>query len=99
MPPLEIAGPAGRLEALLDFMRGRYPSAALGPGGMSCGAWIALSVGAVDPRVSPLIGIAPPLSSYDFEAVRLSTKPKFFIQGERDELCALKTMREFYARA
>ena len=28
-----------------------------------------------------------------------STKPKFFIQGERDEICPLKDMREFYARA
>jgi fermentation-respiration switch protein FrsA (DUF1100 family) len=28
-----------------------------------------------------------------------STKPKFFIQGERDEICPLKEMREFYARA
>ena len=66
---------------------------------MSFGAWIALTVGAEDPRVSTLIGIAPPLSRYDFEAVRASTKPKFFIQGERDELCPLKEMHEFYARA
>ena len=85
--------------AALDFMRGRYPSAPLWAGGMSFGAWIALTVGADDPRVSTLIGIAPPLSGYDFEAVRLSTKPKFFIQGERDEICPLKNMREFYARA
>ena len=32
-------------------------------------------------------------------AVARSTKPKFFIQGERDEICPLKDMREFYARA
>jgi alpha/beta superfamily hydrolase len=66
---------------------------------MSFGAWIALTVGAEDPRVTTLIGIAPPLSRYDFEAVRRSTKPKFFIQGEFDEICSLKDMREFYARA
>ena len=28
-----------------------------------------------------------------------SAKPKFFIHGERDEICSLKEMREFYARA
>jgi alpha/beta superfamily hydrolase len=66
---------------------------------MSFGAWIALTVGAEDSRVSTLIGIAPPLSRYDFGAVGQSTKPKFFIQGERDEICPLREMREFYARA
>ena len=66
---------------------------------MSFGAWVALTVGGQDPRVSTLIGIAPPLSNYDFEPVRTSPKPKFFIQGEFDEICFLKDMRAFYARA
>jgi hypothetical protein len=85
--------------AALDVMRERYPDVPLWAGGMSFGAWIGLTVGAADPRVSTLIGIAPPLSRYDFETVARSTKPKFFIQGERDEVCPLSTMREFYARA
>lgn len=85
--------------AALDFMHARYPGARLWAGGMSFGSWVALTAGAADPRVSTLIGIAPPLSRYDFEAVARSTKPKFFIQGERDELCPLKELREFYARA
>lgn len=83
----------------LDFMRARYPEAPLWAAGMSFGAWIALTVGAADPRVSALIGIAPPVAHYDFEAVAASPKPKFFIQGEFDELCFLKDMRAFYARA
>jgi uncharacterized protein len=85
--------------AALDFMGGRYPDAPLWAGGMSFGSWIALTVGAADPRVSTLIGIAPPLSHYDFETTAVSTKAKFFIQGEFDEVCPLKAMREFYARA
>jgi alpha/beta superfamily hydrolase len=85
--------------AALDFMRERYPSARVWAAGMSFGAWIALAVGAEDSRVSTLIGIAPPLSRYDFETVRRSSKAKFFIQGERDEICPLKEMHEFYARA
>src|SRR5436305_5825409 len=66
---------------------------------MSFGSWVALTVGAEDPRVSTLIGVALPLDRYDFDTVARSAKPKFFIQGERDELCPLKEMREFYARA
>jgi alpha/beta superfamily hydrolase len=85
--------------AAVTFMRGRYPGARVWAAGMSFGAWIALTVGAEDPAISTLIGIAPPLSKYDFEPVRTSTKPKFFIQGEFDELCPLKEMRAFYARA
>jgi alpha/beta superfamily hydrolase len=82
----------------LDYMQQQYPGARLWAAGMSFGAMVALTVGAEDPRISTLIGIAPPLSRYDFSAVERSTKPKFFIQGEFDEICFLKTMREFYAR-
>jgi alpha/beta superfamily hydrolase len=85
--------------AALDFMHQRYRSAPLWSGGFSFGAWVALTVGASDPRVSTLIGLGPPLARYDFEAVRVSTKPKFFIQGEFDEICPLKDMQQFYARA
>ena len=87
------------LIAALDFMHERYPAARMWAAGMSFGAWVALSVGAADPRVSTLVGIALPISSYDWEAVRTSSKPKFFIHGERDELCPLKGLREFYAQA
>jgi len=84
--------------AALDFMGDRYPGAKLWTAGMSFGSFIALTVGVGDPRVSTLIGIAPPLSRYDFEPVARSPKAKFFVQGERDELCPLKDLREFYAR-
>jgi alpha/beta superfamily hydrolase len=87
------------LHAAVDFMHQRYPSARLWTGGFSFGAWVALTVGVNDARVSTLIGLAPPLARYDFEPVRVSTKPKFLIQGEFDELCPLKEMQLFYARA
>ena len=82
----------------LDFTARRYPGAELWAAGMSFGAWVALTVGAEDDRVSALLGIAPPVRTYDFTALRRSAKPKFFIQGERDELCPLKAMRAFYAQ-
>ena len=95
----EGPGEMDDFRAALDFMAAQYPGAPLWVAGTSFGAWVALTVGAEDPRVSTLVGIAPPLSRYDFGAVERSTKPKFFIQGEFDEICPLKVMREFYARA
>jgi len=85
--------------AALDFARDRYPDVPLWTAGMSFGSWIALSVGAADPRVSTLIGISMPVARYDYSAIRDSSKPKFFIHGERDDVCPLKDVRELYARA
>jgi alpha/beta superfamily hydrolase len=85
--------------AALDFMHQRYPNVPLWAGGMSFGAWIGMTVGAHDDRVTTLIGIAVPVTTYDLEPVARSPKAKFLIHGERDELCALKDVREFYARA
>jgi hypothetical protein len=95
----EGRGEMDDFRAAVAFMRGRYPDTPLWAAGMSFGAWISLTVGASDTRVTTLLGIAPPLSRYDFDRVRTSAKPKFFIQGERDELCPLKEMQEFYARS
>jgi alpha/beta superfamily hydrolase len=83
----------------IDFMHERYPEAPMWAAGMSFGSWIAMTVGAEDPRVSTLIGMSIPIALYDWDVVRRSTKPKFFIHGERDDLCPLKDIREFYARA
>ena len=85
--------------AALEFMHERYADAPLWAAGMSFGSYVALTVGADDSRVSTLVGIALPVSRYDFTAVATSAKPKFFIHGERDELCPLNEMRSFYARA
>jgi len=86
--------------AALDYLNDRYPDAPLWAAGFSFGAWIALETGAVDPRVSVLIGIAPPLArpGYSFTHTLASDKPKFFIQGDLDTLCPLKDMRAFYAK-
>jgi len=58
-----------------------------------------MTAGAADPRVSTLIGISLPVIQYDLTSVQTSSKGKFFIHGERDELFPLKDVREFYARA
>jgi alpha/beta superfamily hydrolase len=85
--------------AALEFASRRYPDVPLWTAGMSFGSWIALSVGAEDERVSALVGISMPVSRYDYSAVGASSKAKFFIHGERDEVCPLREVREFYAAA
>jgi len=50
-------------KAALDYMAARYPDVPLWSAGFSFGAWVALEVGAMDDRVSALIGIAPPVAT------------------------------------
>jgi uncharacterized protein len=91
---------AGELEdfrAGLDFMAGHHPGTELWAAGFSFGAYIALTAGARDARVTTLIGIAPALQMYDFSEVRASPKPKYFVHGERDEICPLPHMQAFFA--
>jgi hypothetical protein len=84
--------------AALDFMAGQYPGLELWAAGFSFGSYIAATCGADDDRVCTLIVIAPPVDRYEFASVKLSTKPKFIIHGERDELISLRAVREFYAQ-
>ena len=84
--------------AASDFMAAQYPDLELWAGGFSFGSYISMTAGADDDRICTLIGIAPPVDRYEFASVKLSTKPKFIIHGERDELISLKAVREFYAR-
>jgi hypothetical protein len=86
--------------AALDAMHARHPDAPLWAAGFSFGAWIALECGAQDPRVSCLIGIAPPVTrpNYTFDHLLASEKPKYFVQGGLDEVCPIKDMWAFYAR-
>jgi alpha/beta superfamily hydrolase len=97
-------GEKADFKAALDYMAARYPGAPLWSAGFSFGAWVALEVGAADGRVLPLIGIAPPVATsisghkYSFENTLASAKPKFFVQGEADEVCPLEGMWAFYAK-
>lgn len=95
----EGVGESNDFRAALEFMRGKYPNVPLWAAGMSFGSWIALEVASGDARVTTLIGIAMPVCRYDFASVRNSPTPKFFIHGERDEICSMKDVREFYAKA
>ena len=97
---IEIPTVAGRGEhkRMADFMAAQYPGAELWAAGFSFGSYIAMTCGAEDDRVCALIGIAPPVDRYDYSVVMQSSKAKFIVHGERDELIPLKAVREFYGR-
>jgi alpha/beta superfamily hydrolase len=90
--------------AALDYMAAKYPGTKLWAAGFSFGSWVALEVGAADDRVSVLIGVAPPVvtsvsgQDYQFPNTVASEKPKFFVQGEADEVCPLEGMWQFYGQ-
>ncbi len=90
--------------AALDYLGRKFPGVRLWSAGFSFGAWVALEVGAETDTVSALIAIAPPVVTsvsgmdYTFPNTLASTKPKFFIQGEADEVCPLEGMWSFYAK-
>lgn len=92
------AGEGGDYTAALDYLAAHNSGLPLWAAGFSFGAWIALETGAVDDRVTALIGIAPPVTkaAYDFSNTTRSTKPKFFVQGEADDICPVQDMWAFY---
>jgi len=97
-------GEADDFRAATDYLARRHQGLPLWSAGFSFGAWIALETGAIDDRVAALIGIAPPVATsvsgmdYSFPNTLASTKPKFFVQGEADEVCPIQGMWTFYAR-
>ncbi len=102
-------GERGDFTAAVDFIAARYPGLPIWAAGFSFGSWVALEAGAVDPRVSVLIGIAPPWvfrgavegelrTNYEWPNTLATEKPKFFVQGESDEICAVQDMWAWYAK-
>jgi len=97
-------GEVADFRAALDYLAARYPGVPLWAAGFSFGAWVALETGAADSRVSVLIGIAPPVvtsvsgMNYTFPNTLATPKPKFFVQGEADEVCPIEGMWAFYGR-
>ena len=85
--------------------RARYPgAAACGRPGSRSAPGLRSRPARSTTAVTALIGIAPPVATsvsgmdYTFPNTLASTKPKFFVQGEADEVCPLEGMWAFYAR-
>jgi alpha/beta superfamily hydrolase len=90
-------GEMADFKAAVDYVAERHPGLDIWAAGFSFGSYIAMTAGADDDRVCALVGIAPPVDRYEFATVKQSTKPKFIIHGEDDELISLKLVRQFYA--
>jgi alpha/beta superfamily hydrolase len=91
-------GPGERddFHAAIDAAAARYPGLPIWAVGYSFGSWIAVDVGAADPRVAILVAIAPPIDSYDFAAAATAGKPVFLVHGEFDHFTSTKAMQRFY---
>lgn len=85
--------------AALRHLGALYPEIELWAAGFSFGAWVAMTAGLTEERVSTLIGIALPVGLYEVRPIAASPKPKYLIHGERDELTPLTEMWRFYATA
>jgi len=66
--------------------------------GYSFGAGVGLLAGAADPRVTTLVGVAPPVARRDFSPLLTCPKPKLFIAGDRDHVCPVPALQDLLAR-
>ena len=91
------AGEQKDVAALIDWLEQRYPGLPLALVGFSFGAWVGLQVGVHDPRIAALIGLGPPLNSYDFDFLLDDAQASLLVVGTRDDFCPRDKM-EIFAR-
>lgn len=77
-------GEAEDAQAAIQHLAGTYPGRRLVAGGFSFGAWMAVAVGAEDPRVDALVSIGTPIGLYGADYLREVRKPILFVQGSDD---------------
>jgi alpha/beta superfamily hydrolase len=80
--------------AAIDWLEKKYPDRPLALMGYSFGSWVGLRVGCLDPRITAMVALAPPLNLYDFEFLTRNEKPTRFIVGTRDEFCSIEKMEQ-----
>jgi alpha/beta superfamily hydrolase len=84
------------VEAAIDAIETQMSPGKIHVGGYSFGAHVGLTVASVDSRVDGLVGVAPPLSLYDFDFLRESTQGKLLIAGTEDLFCPPGRLREWF---
>ncbi|MBM3300961.1 MAG: alpha/beta fold hydrolase [Deltaproteobacteria bacterium] len=62
--------------------------------GYSFGCWVGLRAASRDPRPSRLIGVSPPVDTYDFSFLLHENRPKLLIAGDRDFVCSKTKFEE-----
>lgn len=86
-------GEADDVRATLDWLAGEHPGLPLVVCGFSFGSAVGLAVGAGDERVGRLVGLGIPTDHFPFDALAGSSRPKLFVQGDRDEHGPLAALR------
>lgn len=84
--------------AVLEAAAARFAPLPVWALGYSLGAWVAMTVGARDPRVEALVGVAPVVGHYDFEDVVTSGTPTFLVAAGADEMTPARQVQQFYGR-
>lgn len=86
------------LKAAVAWLREAHPGHAMTVAGFSFGSWVGLRVGCFDADVDALVGIALPVTMFDFEFLTGCAKRRLFLHGTADELISFTAFRGFYDR-
>jgi uncharacterized protein len=84
------------VRAALDFVDKlpQVDSGMLLVAGYSFGCWVGMRAAARDHRPTHLIGISPPVNSYNFSFLKDEIRPKLLVAGDRDFVCSKKPFLE-----
>ncbi len=85
--------------AAINYIAGKYPDERIITAGHSFGAWMAMKLGCMDPRVKIMIGIGTPVNGSEIRSDFLSgcRKPRLFIHGTLDKLIPIGNVEELYS--
>jgi alpha/beta superfamily hydrolase len=83
--------------AAVEYLLSCQAVSTLAVAGYSFGAGVGLLAGVSDPRVSTLIGIAPPVGRRNFAPLLTCTKPTLFVVGDKDHVCPLPALQDLLA--
>lgn len=64
--------------------------------GYSFGAYVGMKGVLADERVEALCCVSPPVYFYDFAFLREDERPKLIVAGDRDFVCPLQKLEEFF---
>lgn len=84
------------VRAALDFLSERFPELPVCLVGYSFGCAVGLAAGAVDARVSVLIGIGIPAGLWDLSFLKGVRKPTLIVQGTHDTFGPREAVQAVY---
>jgi len=80
----------------IDYITALHPGLPVIMAGFSFGSWVGLRVGAADPRVKALVGIALPVGMVDFDFIGECRKPKLIVHGSADTIAPFASLEALY---